>query len=219
MVYVYVRGDNSGGVNKRLGVYQFPLGFASGSLGTEAVVSTINTIPQVLFTGDFDNTYYTGTGTSGNMYVCGTIGSGSGLWQIPITGTGAMGTPVQAFAVTTTNTPCSPLTEFDNPNGGGLGVARDLIFLSVEGNSVTSAPVNCPAPSGGCLMSVDVTSGLPSTTFATRAESGGTSGIIVDGAFNIPGSFADLLYPVSDPSVARLREGLAAARFRHRNKG
>jgi hypothetical protein len=188
MVYVYVRGDNSGGANKRVGVYQFPLGFASGSHGTEAIVSTTNTIPVALFTGDFDNTYYTGTGTSGNLYVCGTIGSGSGLWQIPITGTGAIGTPVQAFGVTTTNTACSPLTEFDNPNGGGLGVARDLIYLSVEGHSVTSAPVNCPAPSGGCLMSVDVTSGLPSATFATRAEASGTSGIIVDGDSTFPGA-------------------------------
>ena len=187
-VYVYVRGDLSAGANKRVGVFQFPLGFAAGSHGSEAVVSTTNTIPVILFTGDFDNTYYTGTGTSGNLYVCGTIGAGSGLWQIPITGTGGMGTPVQAFALTTSNTACSPITEFDNPNGGGLGVARDLIFLSVQGNSVTSAPVNCPAPSGGCLMSVDLTSGLPTGTFATRAEAGGTSGIIVDGASTFAGA-------------------------------
>jgi hypothetical protein len=188
MVYVYVRGDNFPGVSKSVAVFQFPLGFASGSHGTEAVVSTTNTIPVALYTGDFDNTYYTGTGTSGNLYVCGTIGSGSGLWQIPITGTGAMGTPVQAFGVTTNNTRCSPITEFDNPNGGGAGVARDLLFMSVEGNSVVGAPVNCPAPSGGCLMSVDVTSGLPSATFATRAEAGGTSGIIVDGASTFAGA-------------------------------
>ena len=89
-LYVFVRGDTGAGAAKRAGIYQFTTSFAAGSTGTETQVSSNSTLPKTaLYTGDFDNIYYTSPGGTGNMHVCST-GSLAGttraeLWQIPVT--------------------------------------------------------------------------------------------------------------------------------------
>ena len=61
--------------------------------------------------------------------------------------------------------------------------SKDLIFLSVQSLGSTSSAVNCPSNTG-CLMSFSVPTTLggtlPAGTTATAAESGGTSGIVID---------------------------------------
>jgi hypothetical protein len=169
---------------------------------------------RVMHSGDFDNNYYTGTGT-GYMYVCAidpdgnrTLDTGGNIAvrRISFNSEGRINEvdPNYLQISTTSTDECSPITEVYNPNANG-GTGQDLMFFSVETNSV---PCKLPlgsrtvystvAPEGGCLMSIDVTADsdpvvLPATAppFPTKfaaslAESGGTSGIIVDNISSEP---------------------------------
>jgi hypothetical protein len=199
-VYVFVQGDEGVTTGKRAGVFQFGGEFAAGSTGAEAVVSSDSTLQtSALHAGDFDNIYYNSPDATGNLYVCSTNGGVTALWQIPIT-SGVMGTPVAGPTISSANIACSPVTEFFNPNITSVAdpSGTDFIFLSVTGSSVTGTsttgnPVKCPAATSGCLMSFDITSpaGWNTTsksTSATAAESGGTSGIIIDGSSSAGGA-------------------------------
>jgi hypothetical protein len=104
LVYVFVGDPDS--------VIQFSATFASGNGGiSERIGSSATT--TMLYTGSFDNIHYTGSGTTGNLYVCGYHRTGTipRLFIIPInatfTGTVAtVDTPASAAAT------CSPITEF-----------------------------------------------------------------------------------------------------------
>jgi len=135
--------------------------------------------------GAFDNNYYTGNYTSGNLYVCGNPYGGSYpmLYSITFTNSPSTGT----MSSTSTAGPqlgtsrgagnfqeCSPLTEIYNtsttPN------PTDWLFLGVY---------NCPntSPSSGCVESFDITSGPPGSSASPTnqsSESEGSSGIVVD---------------------------------------
>jgi hypothetical protein len=90
---------------------------------------------------------------------------------------------------------CSPITEFNNPNGGGVGVARDWIFFSIGSNlgQVGAIPAGSNCRTGiipGCVISANVT-GNPTwnatnpAIFANAAAvpanaAGSTSGFVVD---------------------------------------
>jgi hypothetical protein len=138
---------------------------------------------SIVYSGDFDNAFY--SGGAGNLYVCGNAPASDipTLYQIPLTSTGILGAPNEGPALTTASATCSPVTEFYNPSGGGAGVPKDWIFLSVTDLGQTTAPVSCPANTG-CIMSFDVTSGSTisssTTTAATFSVPGGASGVIVD---------------------------------------
>jgi hypothetical protein len=190
-LYVFARGDERGGSGggpaERSGVFQFPVRFAANAAGTEAVVSTDNTLqPTAFFTGDFDNNYYTSANGTGSMYVCNTNAGKAAMWQIPVTA-GVLGTPVPGPTLTSVNADCSPVTEFENGT-------TDRIFVSVTTNSLTTAPISCPTnlATYGCVMSFDVTSSagwnVSKPTAATEGESGGTSGIVVDNSSAAAGS-------------------------------
>jgi hypothetical protein len=152
-----------------------------------------------VYSGAFDNTYLTSAipNIAGHMYVCGketAQGDRPGLYQLSFAAaTGILtgvGTPLTALT-TANGEACSPVTEIDNPNGGGTGIEKNWILFSV-GNSANSAnPI--PAGSGcrtnnqGCVISVDVTGNptWPPTTVASAVTvptnaAGGTSGTIVD---------------------------------------
>jgi hypothetical protein len=142
------------------------------------------------FTGTFDNAYFnfTGSGTNtGHLYVCGSDASGQGvaaLWVTGFTGTtmntSGVNGPTEVVALSqTNNSPCSPLTEFFNPNIGG---GTDLLFVSV-GTGCSSGDSN------GCIRSFDITGG---PTAIVRSgpldEPSGTGGIVVDNISLQPGA-------------------------------
>jgi hypothetical protein len=163
---------------------------------------------RVMHNGDFDNNYYSGTGT-GYMYICAiepngnrTLDTGGNiaLRRMSFGSDGLIsGLEPNYLQISTTSTDeCSPVTEVYNPSGNA-GAGQDLMFFSVETNSTAcKLPLGSPtvystvAPEGGCLMSVDVTADstpvvapatappFPTVYAATLAESGGTSGIVVD---------------------------------------
>ena len=134
------------------------------------------------YIGAFDNAYFTSPST-GHLYVCGSDvpGGGNGvaaLWVTGFTGsamntTGVTG-PTEVLALSAgNNSPCSPLTEFFNPNIGG---GTDILFVSV-GAQCTSGDTN------GCIRSFDITSGPTSLIRSGPIdEPSGTSGIVVDNA-------------------------------------
>jgi hypothetical protein len=187
-VYVFVSNDAGGVVtanNSR--VFQFAANFAGASSGASVTVGDSSGAVRA-FAGDFDNAYYSSAGgNAGNLYVCGSVTGAVNyvptLWQISITGTGAMAvTATQGPALATTNgTSCGPVVEVFNPNAG----PADWIFTSVTANKITVAPISCPVAGGaGCIMSFDVTSGAAisaaTTTVGHTAVTGGASGVVVD---------------------------------------
>jgi hypothetical protein len=182
----------TGQVSGAFALYTFPVNFLNGANGVQTVLSTAGT-NEAIYSGAFDNQWF--LGNAGNMYVCA---GGSGvnsnlptLYQIAVSTTGVLGTVSTgpALANSTSGPPvCSPVSEFFNSSdtrGGIHPAGTDWIFLSVTNFGQPAVPVGCPTNSG-CLMSFDVTSGATLTsstaTAATRQETGGTSGIIVDGS-------------------------------------
>ena len=174
MVYVFASSDNTfftcGGFSGCNGVYQFTTNFAAGNSGNE---QTVGAGGSALFTGDFDNIYFTAsssTSPTGSLYVCGDSGGHATIYRIPIT-SNSMGTAVAGPVLTSATATCSPITEADNGS-------TDLIFVNVE---ASGSPAGCSG--GGCVMSFTVTSGtLPASTSpsATLPENGGASGMIID---------------------------------------
>jgi hypothetical protein len=67
---------------------------------------------------------------------------------------------------------CSPITEFFNT---GSNPNKDWLFVAVS-----TRCGNTPVLPGGCVMSYDITNGMPTALTAAVAERNGTSGIIVD---------------------------------------
>jgi hypothetical protein len=221
-VYVFVGEDestntsgsyncNSGGTSPGCnGVFQFPAGNATlgtgvctpssatswgtaTNCGEESVFGNGNA-STVIYDGSFDQVYYSGTGTSGNLWTCGATGtpapklmyttmsafvpSGNLIGRAnndinPLTGTGA--------GVGTAAT-CSPVTEIY----GTAGTTDDYIFLSVtnDGNQ-TSTTCSGTGAAGACLYNFLVSTNGSSTTVPTAAtaglaSAGGSSGIIID---------------------------------------
>jgi hypothetical protein len=192
-VYVFARADNPGNVTS---VFQLTIPAFADALdnatGPEVIVSNSATNPTAFLDGAFDNAYYASGGT-GNLYVCGTSGTANALWQIPIT-SGVMGAPVLGPTLTTVDGACSPITEF-------LNGTTDRIFLSVTGNAVTGAPINCVAGSG-CIMSFDISNpltwGTSTGSAATATVTGGTSAIIIDNSSSAGGASQVYFTPLSD---------------------
>jgi hypothetical protein len=171
-VYVFLGADNSPsgtcfGGGPCSAVYQFT---ASSALATsvEAMVQRgANANTFTLYTGTFDNNYYTSANSTGNLYVCGnTLGSGT-LYQIPVTNgimssTSAFGPQLSGLLGASANAPCSPITEIFNPNVGGVpGI--DKIFVSTTG----SGSFSC---STGCIYDLPVTSWQPGTNYVLGEE-------------------------------------------------
>jgi hypothetical protein len=219
LVYVFVGEDestnttgnyncnNSIGCN---GVFQFPTsttGTGNGvcaassatswgtatNCGAESVFGNGNA-STIIYDGSFDQIYYSGTGTTGNLWTCGATGTpapkllstamsafvptGSVIGRAtnvinPLTGTGA--------GVGTAAT-CSPLTEIY----GSGGSTNDYIFLSVtnDGNQ-TGTACSGTGSAGACLYNFLVSTNGTSTATVTAATAGlavagGSSGIVID---------------------------------------
>jgi hypothetical protein len=177
MVYVFMSNNGAGDS----AVYQFAPGFGETTCGTMVTVGTGSTSGVTLYSGAFDNIYFTSANAadpSGNLYVCGNTGGNATLYRVPIVGNAISETmhppSAVATALSTMNTTCSPVTEFDN-NG------VDQAFVSVQADGNTNANIGCPSGGGGCIMSFTITAGTTPAATSTRAgESGGTSGIVID---------------------------------------
>jgi hypothetical protein len=176
-VYVFI-GNNGAG---NAAVYQFAPGFGETTCGTMETVGTGSTTGVPLYSGTFDNIYFTSAHSddpSGNLYVCGNTGGDAQLYRVPIA-SNAIGSPV---AITTTlstaTTTCSPVTEF-------LNGAVDQAYMSVQ---ASGRPANCGGT--GCVMSFTITTALAAsaTPSAVLPEAGGTSGIIVDNSAGTTGA-------------------------------
>ena len=146
-----------------------------------------------LHSGAFDNTYLTGNGSVGLLYMCGSSAtSAPTIQRIGFTNSGRV--PASPFAnpvgtmnaavdlvtlaVATGSAECAPVTELYNANAPAA--SRDQIFFGVQN---LGSGANCGG--AGCVMSVNVT-GTPGTLAIANsiAEINGPSGIIVDNAAN-----------------------------------
>jgi hypothetical protein len=145
-------------------------------------------IQRHMHAGAFDNTYLSGTGNTGRLYLCGS--SATNLPTLQRIGfnntattfankTGTMNTTVDAtpvLQVASTAVDCSPLTEFFNTNAAAA--SQDQVFFGVASSGAGAA-----CTTTRCVMSVNITN-IPTTLTINNsiAEITGPSGIIVDNA-------------------------------------
>jgi len=128
---------------------------------------------------DFNNAWYTGSGTP-LMYVAGTgTGTLPTLYSVGFNGSGVMNTSATSSAPLATGAAdSSAVTEFYNSV-----LNADFLFVGVTNNCVATVQ----GGTAGCVMSLNITSGFPTINANTiaLAAAGGTSGIIVDNASNV----------------------------------
>lgn len=146
-----------------------------------------------LHSGAFDNTYLTGNGSVGSLYMCGSSAtSAPTIQRIGFTNSGR--TPASPFAnpvgtmnaavdaatltVATGSAECAPVTELYNANAPAA--SSDQIVFGVQ---ALGSGTNCGA--AGCVMAVNVT-GTPATLAIANsiAVINGPSGIIIDNDAN-----------------------------------
>lgn len=164
----YINRFTAGSVTA--GSFGTSVNYPNGSTSTRpASASTIQ------LAGTFDNAYFTGGGTTGNIYSC----ADGVLYQIPLA-------TILTPTVDTYSTPtsaagtCSPVTEY-------LNGSTDWIFMSVSANAIASGGSAC---TGACILNYNVTTSTVHTGTPTAglAALGGTSGIVIDNSATGGGS-------------------------------
>jgi hypothetical protein len=186
-VYVFVGDDGS----SNDAVFQFPYDFPSGSAGTSEALIGSSSGNNVVYTGDFNNAYYTSTPSSptGNLYVCGDTNGSPILYQISIAGNTMSPTVGIGPTLTSTTASCSPVTEvFNSPT--------DWIFLSVTGSGnvgITSGGNPC---TGSCVYSFKVNSSISTATKAANglAAAGGSGAIVIDNTASSPAGTSQIYF-------------------------
>jgi len=161
---------NSNGTNAL--VVQAPASMASF---VATPVGPANTIYSAPYEPDFNNAWYTGSGTP-LLYIAGTgAGTIPTLYNVGFNGSGVMNNTANLIIapLTTGTADSSPVTEFYNPSLG-----TDFLFVGVTNNCVATTG----GGTAGCVMSLNITGGFPAVNAGTTALAapGGTSGIIVD---------------------------------------
>lgn len=152
LVYVFASSDGTAACTAGVActaVYQLTTTFATGATGSKVTVGdsvASGLTPNPLYIGGFDSTYYSSVGTNGNLYVCGNTGGDPILYRVPISA-GAFGTvgTVAALTPLAGKPPCSPVTDFSNPNASA-GKAEH-VFFSVQNFARPTACAN-----KGCMM-------------------------------------------------------------------
>ena len=123
---------------------------------------------------DFNNAWYTGTGTP-LLYVAGTgTGTLPTLDSVGFNASGVLNATVSSSAALATGmADASAVTEFYN-----AAAAKDLLFAGVTNNCVATTG----GGTAGCVMSLNITAGFPTVKASTTAiaATGGSSGLIVD---------------------------------------
>jgi hypothetical protein len=161
---------NSNGTNAL--VVQVPTSMASS---VSVTVGTGNTTFTGPYAPDFNNAWYTGSGTP-LLYIAGTgAGTLPTLYSVGFNGSGVMNSSANATtaALTTGTADSSPVTEFYNTS-----LQKDYIFVGVTDNCIATIG----GGTAGCVMSLDITNGFPTVNPSSTAlpAAGGTTGIIVD---------------------------------------
>jgi hypothetical protein len=124
----------------------FPSG-SSGSRGRVGISVASGSTPNPLYFGTFDSAYYSSASATGSLYVCGSTGGTPTLYRVAVTA-GIPANGVAGPVLSTSTTPCSPVTGIRNPNVAGG--ATELIFASTNVNGTSANPVPC-APNG-CIF-------------------------------------------------------------------
>jgi len=161
--------------------------WSGSNCGRESVFG-VGATSIVIYDGSFDQIYYAGSGTSGNLWTCA-INDSSGtprpkLMQIAMSAFVTSGDVVSPAAnvinplTSAAGGACSPVTEVF----GSGGTTDDYIFLSVTANGNVGDGGTC---TGACLYNFLVSTNGTSTTVPTAATAGlattgGSSGIIMD---------------------------------------
>jgi hypothetical protein len=141
-----------------------------------------------LYSGTFDDAYFSAGPASGHLYTCGKDPANTdrpAIYQLGFNGSGVLntsaGTPLVNL-VSADGVACSPVTELKNGT-------TDRIFFSVTNSSFAPFIIlginlggNATGCSGnGCVMSIALGGAWPpATTTAGIPASGGSSGIVVD---------------------------------------
>ena len=165
--YEFIGNDNAGNSS----VYQFTTDVTVAPAKT--TVGTASTTGVPVFSGAFDNTYFTSSNASsptGNLYVCGNAGMAPTLYQVPISGNTMAGTSVLVAAVGgTSGTQCSQVTEIYNPNvtpgSTPPNPPFDFLLFSVAANGSASG-----CAGGACVMNSIVTQWQPSHAYTLGQE-------------------------------------------------
>lgn len=184
---------NSNGTNAL--VVQAPTSLASAVSVAVGAATGIYTSP---YKPDFNNAWYTGTGTP-LMYVAGTgTGTLPTLYSIGFNSSGVLNSSANATtaALATGTADSSWLTAFYNAS-----FQKDYLFVGVTDNCVATLE----GGTGGCVMSLDITNGFPTVDASSTAlaATGGTGDIIVDNDSTLTG--ASSIYYVTKTGVTLVK--------------
>jgi hypothetical protein len=166
MVYATFNSNGNNAV-----VVQAPTTLASW---VSTPVGEPNTAADAPYDPDFNNAWYTGSGTP-FLYVAGTgTGSLPTLYSVGFDANGVMNSSAsgQTAALSTGTADSSPVTEFYNTAN-----QMDYLFVGVTNHCIATEGL-----SAGCILSLDITNGFPTVNAASTAlaAGGGTTGIVVD---------------------------------------
>lgn len=139
-----------------------------------------NDLKTVQYHGIFDNTYYSGSGNTGNLYACvngvlyqfemAKLSTTTQVTHTTSPGYSVYDTPASAVSDAAT---CSALTEYYN-----TGTSTDYLFFSLQANGSTVGTTSC---TNGCILNYDITSaGTTGNPSDALQAAGGTGGIIID---------------------------------------
>ena len=161
---------NSNGTNAL--VVQAPTSMASSVSVPVGTASTIYTGP---YEPDFNNAWYTESGTP-LLYIVGTgAGTLPTLYSVGFNSSGVMNSIANATtaALATGTADSSAVTEFYNAS-----LQKDYLFVGVTDNCAATTE----GGTAGCVMSLDITNGFPIVNAGSTAlaAAGGTSAIVVD---------------------------------------
>jgi len=165
-----------------------PHTWSGTNCGLESYFGVGSTTTPTIYDGSFDQIYYSGTGTTGELWTCAQQASSEPLLAytsmsafVPSGDIYGAATPAIS-ALTSAAATCSPVTEIY----GTAGTTHDYIFLSVtnDGNQ-TGTACHGTGATGACLYNFLVSANGTSTTVpgaatAGLAVTGGTSGIVID---------------------------------------
>ena len=176
-------------------VVQAPTSMASTVSTPVGTASNVYTGP---YEPDFNNAWYTGTGTP-LLYIAGTgTGTLPTLYSVGFNGSGVLNSSANATtaALTTGTADSSAVTEFYNAT-----LLKDYLFVGVTNDCIATTG----GGTAGCVMSLDITNGFPTVSASTTAlaAAGGTTAIIVDNDSSLNGAAS--IYYATKTGVALVK--------------
>jgi hypothetical protein len=181
-VYVFA-GSNPSSENA---VYQISTSFATGGTLTPLDLATGAGAGDTQLAGTFDNTYYTSTNQTGNLWVGGAYDPF--LWQIPIT-SNALGTAANRATIADDSTNygwISPVTEYLNTSTAaaaeqtgtftGVPVGTQTATITNGSNALTLTVTGTETATFSAAPSANSTLKIGNTTYEFESSAGSCSG-------------------------------------------